>query len=95
MRNAYHVKFIEGCGMCKEKKFLVIKNVYKYAKQVFVIMNLTNRHSTEWNYFLVKKRFQVLWSVKKVMLTVFCDIKELIIIAYLEKDACVNSAFCC
>ena len=32
-----------------------------------------------------KKTFHVLWSVKKVMLTVFCDMKRPITIDYLEK----------
>ena len=39
----------------------------------------------------VKKKFCVQWSVKKVMLTVFWDVKGLITFDFLENDATVNS----
>ena len=32
---------------------------------------------------LIKKKFWVQWSVKKVMLTIFCDMKEPVIIDFL------------
>ena len=41
--------------------------------------------------FLVKKIFQVQQSVKKVMLTVFWDIKGPMTIDFLEKGATVNN----
>ena len=44
---------------------------------------------------LVKKTFYLQQSVKKAMLTVFWDMKELITINFLEKDATVNSASYC
>ena len=41
--------------------------------------------------FCLKKKFWVRWSVKKVMLTVFNDIKSSNIIDFFEKAAIVNS----
>ena len=49
----------------------------------------------EWKYTdsPVRKKFQAQWLVKKVMLTVFWNMKGPIHIDSLEKDATVNSAF--
>ena len=43
----------------------------------------------------VKKKFCVQWSVKKVMLTVFWDVKGLITFDFLENDATANSFSYC
>ena len=53
--------------------------------------------SMEWKHTdtLVKKKFWVQQSVKKVMLTVFLDMKGPIIIDFLEKGAVVKSASYC
>ena len=40
---------------------------------------------------LLKKKFHVQWSVKKVMLTIFYNMNESIPIDFLEKDAPLNS----
>ena len=55
----------------------------------------SKRQSMEWKHPLVKKKFNTKWSVKKVMLTVFLDMKGPITIDFLEKGATVNSASYC
>ena len=51
----------------------------------------------EWKHTdtLVKKKFWVPWSLKKVKLTVFCAIKEIMNVDFLEKDATVNRTSYC
>ena len=72
--------------MCFSKK-----NVYRLAKHGFVS---TSRTPMEWKPTVsqVKKKFLVLQLVKKVILTVFWDMKGSITIDLLEK---VNSASYC
>ena len=56
-----------------EKPYLVKKKLYKTPKQPAL-----KRQFTEWKCsdFPVKKKYLVQWSVKKVMLIVFWEIKE-------------------
>ena len=61
------------------------KKLYKQAKYGFAIINLSQREC------LLKKKFWMQWSVKKVMLIVFWDIT----VDFLEKGATVNSASYC
>ena len=55
---------------------------------------MLKRQYMEWKHMdsLVKKRLQAQQSVKKVMLTVFLDMKKPITIDFIEKCAIVNSA---
>ena len=100
------IKFLlaEKCKPCEihrrmydvyREACFIQKNVYKWAKHEFATMS--KRKSMEWTHidFLVKKRFWMQLSVKKVMLTVFLDLKEPTTIDFLEKAATVNNAFYC
>ena len=60
-------------------------------------MSLIKKKSIEWKCTdsQVKKKFREQYSVKKVMLTVFWDMKGLITIDFLEKVATVNNASYC
>ena len=80
--------------MCTEKQVLV-KIIYKGDKQGFTITNQCQTEFMEWKHTdsLVQKRFWVKQSLKKVMLTVFWDMKEPITIHFLVKCATVNRAF--
>ena len=57
-------------------------------------MSELKRRSIERKHTLVKKRFWQ-WLVKKMDLTVFWDLKKIIIIDLLEKSTTVNSASYC
>ena len=46
-------------------------------------------------FCFLPKKFRTQWSVKKMMLTVFWDMKGPIISDFLEKGTTVNSAFVC
>ena len=61
-----HVKFTEECVICMFES----KNVSDWAKHGFSPTSLSGNTLT-----LVKKKFRMLWSVMKVILTVFWDIK--------------------
>ena len=76
--------------ICAEKH--VLKNVYKWAKRKFAIAKLSWKDSSwSWNTdSLVKKKFQVLQSVK-----IFWGIKRAITIDFFEKVATVNSSSYC
>ena len=59
--------------------------------------NGSKRQFMEWKHSdsMVKKKFQAQQSIKKIILTVFLDMKEPITIEFFEKGAVVNSASYC
>ena len=96
LKSVNHVKLTEECVMYIEKHILVNRNVYKWAKHVFFFPHklTSKRQSMNWKPntdFSVKKKFWMKGLVKKVMLTVFYDIKGSITIDFLKKCATVNS----
>ena len=87
-----HVKFTE-CAMYTEKPVLI-----KKCLQIGLLLEPeSKRQSLEWKHIdsPAKKKFRIQHSVKKVMLTVFCDMKGTITIDFLEKDTTVNSTSYC
>ena len=74
------------CDMCWESGFSKI-NVYKWAEYGLAIMRLSLKKQSD---SLVMKMFRALWSVKKVMRTVYCDINRAKIIDFLENGATVS-----
>ena len=64
---AKHVRFTEESQMCMEKHILVKENIHKFAKPLLSTMKLSKRTESD------KEKVQ--WSVKKVMLTSFFDMK--------------------
>ena len=66
-------------------KHVLVQNVYKWAIH----------KSMEWKYndSLAKRMFWAQWSVKKVLLTVYLDMKGSMTIDFLKKGSTVNSAF--
>ena len=67
--------YIRMCNVYR-KAFFSKVNIHKYTKYDFATSSRGQNDS------LVKKKFQAQWSVKKVMLAVFWDIKEPIIIDF-------------
>ena len=86
------MKYTEECVMGMEKLAFVKKNPYKWAK-LWLKPGL-KRQLMEWKHidFPVNKKFQAQHSVKKMMLTVFWDIKGPITIIFLKKGATINRA---
>ena len=78
LKSANHVKFTKESVMCK------IKNIYKWAKQVFATTNMSRKDTD----FLVNRKSWAQWSVKKVM-------KGPTTIDFLAKGLTVNSATYC
>ena len=76
--------------MCTEKQILV-KNVYKWTKNGFAIANLVVKTAQIVKTHLLSDKEKV----KKVMLTVFWDIKGPVMIDFLEKGAIVNGDSYC
>ena len=81
------MEFSEEYVSCLEKHVFCLKNLYEWVKHG------SKRQSTKWNHtdFPVKKKFWAQLSLKKVMLTVFWEMKGLMIIDFLEKGATLNS----
>ena len=69
-----------------KEHILVSKNIYKLIENAV--------HGVDTNS-LVKINFQVQWSVKKVMLTVFLDMKGFPTIDLLENGVAINHASYC
>ena len=83
--------------MCVEKHVLA-KEIFTIQWKVGLLQwTETKRQSMEWKHtnFPIMKKFWVQWSVKKVMLSVFWDMKELLTIDFLEKVATANSGSYC
>ena len=76
------------------EKRVSFKNVYKLAKHSFATTSLSQKDIT-WNgntVTAVKKEFRAQRSVKKVMLTVFLNVKGFITKDFLDKGATVDDA---
>ena len=98
LRSAKHVKFTEEYVMCTKKHVLIKNNVYKFTKHRFATTSLSWKDSqlSENTLSLRKrKKFLVPQSVKKIMLTVFWQMKGSMTIDFLIKGSSVNSAFYC
>ena len=88
LRSANNVKFTEEYLWCMEKPVVV--------KEIFTNSFVTQSLSWKCSPTLPKrKNIQVQQSVKKVMLTVFGDMKGPITIDFLEKDVTINSTSNC
>ena len=70
------------------------KNIYKWTNHGFGT-KYTDFLAKKNNDFQVKKTFLVLWSAKKVMLTVTRDMKEPMTHDFLKEGATVYRAFYC
>ena len=83
LRSTNHVTFTEEYVMCME----IHTNVYKQNKHVFEL----KRWSMKWKHTNspVKKKSQAQWSEKKIILTVFWDMKGPITIDFFEKGTTV------
>ena len=88
LRNVNLVTFVEQYMMCKKKRVLAKKNVYKRAKNEFDTMNLSQKESP-WNGNIPGA------GINKVILTIFRNMKGTFIIYFFEKGATGNSASNC
>ena len=89
MWSVNQIKFREECAI------LVKKNVYMWAKHKFVMRSLSGK-DIPWIgkslTFQQIKKFHVQWSIKKVLLTIFWDMKGPVTIDFLEKGVTVKNA---
>ena len=78
-----------------ECSMLEQRSVIKWAKHR--IATMSKRQSMEWKHTdsLIKKKFQVKWLVKNVMLTVFWNMQGPTTIDFFEKGTIVNSISYC
>ena len=97
LRSAKHVKFTVSCEMYTENHVLIKKMFTNGLNIGLPFRAWVKKWFMEWKHtdFPVKKRLLAQQSVKKVMMTVFWDMKELPIINFLEKGATVNSVSYC
>ena len=89
LRRGNHVQFIEECTMCTEKKVLVKKCLQMYQTWVCHYKPESKRHRKN-SDFSAKKKFRAQLPVKKIMLTVFWDMKRFGVF-FISKVATVNS----
>ena len=88
------MKFTEEFMMCTEKHVLIKKCLQLGWIWFGHYEPDSKRQSMEEKQRLSgKEKFQAQQSVKKVILTVFCDMKESMIIDFFEKGATVNNVF--
>ena len=69
------------------------RDAYEWAKHWIAITGLNRKDiSLRGNTQTFQKKFQMQWSIMKVMLTVLCDRKRPTTIDFLEKTETVNTA---
>ena len=68
-----------------------------FSQKIFTKEPETKRQTMKWKHtdYPLKKRFQTQRGAKKVMLTVFCNMKGPMTIDFVEKGATLNSASHC
>ena len=92
LKRSSHVKFTEEWVMHSEK-YALVKKIFTNGLNTGFPQVWVKTVKWKHNDSQVKKKFWAKQSVKKVMLTVFYDIKKPITVDFLEKGTTVNKCF--
>ena len=95
MRSAKHVTFTEECAMCTWKHALVNKCLQTWVNMDLSVGTCNKKVRPSSGNRLPLWLGKIFWaqeSVKKVMQTIFWDMKRTITIDFFEKGATINSA---